>query len=126
MPKKSPKIITNASPNTCPKKYFTNIYKQNIPKYFMRSKISNFFVGGHHFQKEFRKQIRLLLTFTFGFTIAFTWRQTIFDTTQSIINFFIHLQSTTASSILTSTIITLVSLLILYFSAHFLKERSSY
>ena len=75
------------------------------------------------FKREFSKQIRLLITFTLGFTIAFTWRQTVFDASQAIVEFFIHVKNSTTLSVLTSLLITIVSVLLIYLAAHFLKDN---
>jgi ABC-type Fe3+ transport system permease subunit len=64
----------------------------------------------------------MLIIVTLGFTIAFTWRQTIFDTSQSIVNFFLHIQNSAALSILTSIFITLLAVLLVYLTAHLLKD----
>ena len=75
------------------------------------------------FKKEHRKELRLLVILTLSFTIAFTWRQTIFDASQSVIQFFINVKSTTWSCILTSTLITLVSIVLIRVTSHILKEN---
>jgi hypothetical protein len=89
----------------------------------MKKRAYRFFIGSRRFEREFKKQIRLLVIVTLGFTIAFTWRQTIFDLSQSLVSFFIELKSNSALSILTSIFITLVSILIIYLTAHFLKDE---
>jgi hypothetical protein len=90
----------------------------------MRKRLYDFFIRGKRFQKEFRRQMRMLLVITFSFTIAFTWRQTIFDLSEAFVQLITHVQSSALSSILTSTFITLISLVLIYVSAHFLKEGS--
>lgn len=89
----------------------------------MKQRLHNFFIGGRHFKKEFRKQMRFLIIITLGFTIAFTWRQTIFDSVQEVVRFFTHVQNSVAASVLTSTAITLISILIIYVSAQLLKDN---
>ena len=91
----------------------------------MKNKFFHFFVKGDRFKKEFRRQLRMIIIVTLGFTIAFTWRQTIFDLSESIINFFINVQNPGLSSILTSTFITLVSIILIYLAAHFLKDTDN-
>ena len=58
------------------------------------------------FMREFRRQIRMMIVVTLGFTVAFTWRQTVFDISQSIVEFFTHIQSSTKLSIITSWLMT--------------------
>jgi len=91
----------------------------------MKNKFFHFFVKGERFKGEFKKQIRMIIIVTLGFTIAFTWRQTVFDLSESLINFFITIQNPGLSSILTSTFITLVSIILIYLAAHFLKDTDN-
>ena len=86
-------------------------------------KIKTFFVPGRRFKREFRRQARLLINITLGFTIAFTWRQTIFDISESLVNFFIDLKSSALSSVLASVFITIVSVGLIYLASHYLKEE---
>ena len=88
----------------------------------MKHKITRSIRTGNRFRKEFRRQIRMLIIVTLGFTIAFTWRQTLFDVSQFMVNLFLHIQDSTALSILTSLFITLLSVLLVYLTAHFLKD----
>lgn len=90
----------------------------------MRRRITRSIRAGEKFKKEFRKQIRMLIMVTLGFTIAFTWRQTIFDASQSIVQFFLDVQNSTTLSILTSLLITFISIFLIYLTAHFLKDNS--
>ncbi|MFO7739050.1 MAG: hypothetical protein R6V46_11285, partial [Desulfatiglandaceae bacterium] len=41
-----------------------------------KKKLRDYFTVGRLFKKELKRELRFLLTATFGFTIAFTWRQT--------------------------------------------------
>jgi len=52
-----------------------------------------FFTESNQFKKEFKKQIRMMIVIALGFTIAFTWRQTVFDVSKAIINTLIKTQS---------------------------------
>ena len=89
----------------------------------MKKGLYNFFIGGRSFEKEFKRQIRFFVIITLGFTIAFTWRQTVFDVSQTFVQFITHIKDSALSSILTSTFITLLSILIIFFTAHFLREK---
>jgi len=88
----------------------------------MGRKIRNFFYIGRNFKKEFRRQLRMLIVITLGFTIAFTWRQTIFDLSQSFVQLILNIKGSTALTLLTSTFITLISIILIYIAAHFLKD----
>jgi len=89
----------------------------------MKKRLYDFFIRGKRFQKEFRRQMRMLIVITLGFTIAFTWRQTVFDISQAFVQLIIDVQSSALSSILTSTFITLTSILFIYVTAHLLKDE---
>lgn len=88
----------------------------------MKRGIKNRIVLGRKFKREFKRQLRMIITFTLGFTIAFSWRETTFELSQTFVNFILHLDSTSASSILTSTFITIMSLILIYFSSRFLRD----
>lgn len=89
----------------------------------MKEKLLNFFTGrGRRFKKEFKRQLRILILFTLGFTIAFTWRQTVFDLSQLIIRFFTEIKNTSVLSILTSTFITIISIILIYLTSYYLRD----
>lgn len=79
--------------------------------------------GGRRFKKEFRRQLRTLILFTLGFTIAFTWRETIYRLFESFIKILTHSQNSAALTILTSTLITLVSIGIIYLTSYYLRDN---
>ncbi|MFH1917598.1 MAG: hypothetical protein ABIJ14_00615 [Nanoarchaeota archaeon] len=89
----------------------------------MKKRLYDFFILGRKFKREFKKQARLLITITLGFTIAFTWRQTVFDISQSAVQFITHIQNLEISSILTSIFITIISVIFIYLTSHFLKDN---
>ncbi|MFQ5531919.1 MAG: hypothetical protein ACE5ES_04850 [Candidatus Nanoarchaeia archaeon] len=89
----------------------------------MRRKIRRLFHSERRFRNEFRRQLRMLIIVTLGFTIAFTWRQTIFDASQALVQLFTDVQSSTTLSVLTSLFITIVSILLIYITAHYLKNN---
>ncbi|MFH1501325.1 MAG: hypothetical protein ABIE22_05275 [archaeon] len=75
------------------------------------------------FTNEFRTQVRLFIVFTLGFTIAFTWRQTIFDLSFEFIQFITDIKDSAAASLLASVLITIVSLVAIYLASHWLKDE---
>lgn len=87
-----------------------------------KKNLKDYFTVGRLFKRELKKELRFLLTATFGFTIAFTWRQTIFDMSQSFVRFLTRIENNTVSSILASTFITLVSLILIYLASYYLKD----
>ena len=88
----------------------------------MKHRIIRFRREGSQFRREFRRQIRLLIIVTLGFTIAFTWRQTIFDVFENLVVIITDIRNSAALSILTSLLITLLSILIVFLTSHFLKN----
>jgi len=89
----------------------------------MKRRFFEYFVKGRKFKKEFKRQLRMLIIITLGFTIAFTWRQTIFDLSQTLMQFFTRTQNSTALSILTSIFITIVSVVLIYLTSYYLKDN---
>lgn len=88
----------------------------------MKKRLYNFFIGGEKFKREFKRQLRLLIIMALGFTIAFTWRQTIFDISQTFVHLITNIENSTALTILTSSFITLFSLGLIYLTSYFLKD----
>jgi ABC-type Fe3+ transport system permease subunit len=88
----------------------------------MKGKLKRFIFGGEKFKKEVKHQIRLLIIITLGFTVAFTWRQTIFDSTQSLVKLITDVQSTMSLSVLSSLIITIVSLILIWITSRLLMD----
>ncbi|MBS3089604.1 hypothetical protein J4461_01850 [Candidatus Pacearchaeota archaeon] len=89
----------------------------------MHSKLGEFLAWGDNFRREFKKELRLIIVVTLGFTIAFTWRQTVFDTAQDFVQRLTHIQSSAALSILTSGFITLISLIIILLTSKLLRDN---
>jgi flagellar biosynthesis protein FlhB len=90
-----------------------------------KEKVRHFFFGGEQFRAEVRKQIRLLIVVTLGFTIAFTWRQTIFDLFQTAVQSFFPTANAALSSSLTSLAITLVSVVVILLASYFLQGKNA-
>lgn len=92
----------------------------------MGRKILNFFYLGRQFKKEFKKQLRLLIVVSFAFTMAFTWRQTTFDLSQSLVQFFFHIQNSDTLSVLSSILITIASIFFILLTSYILKDHDEY
>ncbi len=89
----------------------------------MKKRLYRFFVKGQSHEREFKNQLRLLILFTLGFTIAFTWRQTIFDISQTFVQFLTNITNLNSLTVLTSIFITLISVLLIYLTSYFLREN---
>jgi ABC-type spermidine/putrescine transport system permease subunit I len=81
-----------------------------------------YLIGSDVMKKEFWKELRVLIIFTLGFTIAFTWRQTVYDVVESTVQFFTHMQASATLSIATSTVTTIFCLLLLYITAKYMTR----
>lgn len=88
----------------------------------MKGKIKRILTPGKRFKKEFRHEIRLFVNITFGFTIAFTWRQTFFDLSESFLQYLFHLKNNSSLTIFASIFITILSLIIISISSRYLKD----
>jgi len=74
------------------------------------------------FKNELRRQIRMFITFALGFTIAFSWRETIFNLSKSLIKFFLNLKTDSTVNIFASLFITIISLIIIYIASYSLRD----
>jgi len=88
----------------------------------MKKRVVSFFIKGKRFQREFKRQLRMLITVTLGFTIAFTWRQTIFDLSLNFLKLVTAVKDSSFLSFLTSTFITLISLILIYLTSVLLRD----
>ncbi len=88
----------------------------------MNEHIKRFLFGGDSFKKDFIHQIKNLVIFTLAFTVAFSWRETVFNATKSLVQWFLDIQSTELLSILTSTTVTIFSLIIIWIMVKSLEE----
>jgi len=90
----------------------------------MKRKFFEYFIKGRKFKSEFQRQLRMLIVVTLGFTIAFTWRQTIFDLSQSIIQLFTNIKDSSTLSILASILITIISAIAIYTTSYYLRDNA--
>jgi len=82
----------------------------------------DFIIHGRNFRRDFRHQLKTLVVVGAGFTIAFTWRQTIFDVSKRIVQFATNIKDSSILSIATSIFTTLFSLLLVLLIIYFLKD----
>ncbi len=77
----------------------------------------------HSFNKEFKRQIRLAVTAAIGFTIAFAWRNAIFDSFQNYVSRFLDVQREHyLSEIYTALTITLFGVILIFITSKILKD----
>ena len=89
----------------------------------MNQKLSNFFYVGHNYREEVRTQIRLLIIITLAFTIAFSWRETIFELSKTFIQWITGKEGKNSLSALASLFITFISVLLIFLVSHYLKKE---
>lgn len=92
----------------------------------LRNKAFRFFNGDPELRREFKLQLRLLIIVALGFTIAFSWRETIFDAVQTLVLRLVEINNPVYASIATSTTITITCLIIILITSRFLKVRPEY
>ncbi len=75
------------------------------------------------FRKEFKKQLRFAITAAIGFSIAYGWRNAIFDSFQSFISRFFDMPiGHYMTEVYTATALTLVGVILIFITAKLLKE----
>lgn len=75
------------------------------------------------FKKEFRRQIKMAIVAAVGFTIAFSWRQAIFDTFQSFVVRFLDVQpGHYLSENYTAFAITIAGVLVIFITSKLLRD----
>lgn len=75
------------------------------------------------FRTEFRRQIRLALTAAIGFTIAFAWRNAIFDAFHSFVARFLDISPEHyLSETYTALAITLFGVFLIFLTSKMLRE----
>lgn len=76
------------------------------------------------FRKEFRRQIRLAVVAAIGFSVAFAWRNAIFNTFQSFVTRFLDIEvGHYLSEVYTATAITLAGVLLILLTSKMLKDN---
>jgi len=76
------------------------------------------------FRKEFRHQIRLAIVAAIGFSVAFAWRNAIFDAFQSFVARFLDIESGHyLTEIYTAVAITLAGVILILITSKLLKEN---
>lgn len=91
----------------------------------IKQKFSNYTYLGSKYKDEFRKQIRSIIVLTLGFSIAFAWREAIFDWSKSITAWITH-SSDGGSATGAAFFITLICILLIFLTSHWLKDKNPY
>lgn len=75
------------------------------------------------FKKEFRRQLRLAIIAAIGFTIAFAWRNAIYNSAQELVIKFTQSAHLILTEIYTAIFITLIAVVLILFTSKILKEK---
>ena len=90
----------------------------------MRQKLSNFFYVGDNYREEVRTQIRMIIVITLAFTIAFSWRETIFELSKTFMQWITRTENGNSLNALTSLFITFISVLLIFLASRYLKKEN--
>ncbi len=75
------------------------------------------------FKKEFKRQIKLAIVAAIGFSIAFAWRNAVFDSFQSFVARFLDLPlGHYMTEIYTAIAITLAGVALIYITSRLLRD----
>lgn len=75
------------------------------------------------FKKEFKRQLRLAIMAAVGFTIAFAWKEAIFNTFQSFVTRFLDIPiGHYLSQTYTAIAMTLAGVLVIFITSKILRE----
>lgn len=91
----------------------------------IKQKFSNYTFVGKKYKDEFRKQMRSVIVLTLGFSIAFAWREAIFDWSRSVTAWITH-SSNGGSATGAATFITIVCILLIILTTRWLKDKDPY
>lgn len=76
------------------------------------------------FKKEFRKQLRFAITAAIGFTIAYSWRNAIFDSVLNFVSQILNLApSHFTTELYTAFLISILGVLCIFITSKLLKEN---
>tara|TARA_Y100000310_G_C20562396_1_gene753705 strand:- start:448 stop:732 length:285 start_codon:yes stop_codon:yes gene_type:complete len=75
------------------------------------------------FKKEFKRQIKLAIIAAIGFTVAFAWRNAIYNSSQEIVDKFIQSYGQPISDLLTAIFITLLGVFIIFITSKLLRDK---
>jgi hypothetical protein len=75
------------------------------------------------FKKEFRRQLRLALIAAIGFTVAFAWRNAIYNSAQTFITIFTEQTQVVLNELLTALIITFLAVVAIFITSRILREK---
>jgi len=87
-------------------------------------KLHQFMQKSKSFKKELKKQLRFAITAAIGFSIAFAWRESIFDMFKSFVSRFFDLTPEHYSTeIYTAVVITVTGVVLIFLTSKLLKDK---
>lgn len=75
------------------------------------------------FRKEVARQVRLAIIAAIGFTIAFAWRDAIYNSSKELVKKFTEAANVALTEIYTAIFITIAGVLLIFLSSRFLREK---
>jgi len=75
------------------------------------------------FKKEFKRQIRFALVAAVGFTIAFAWRNAIYNSAKEIVDKFSQTTHVIMTEIYTAIFITVLAVILIFLTSKLLKDK---
>lgn len=81
-------------------------------------------IAKRSFKLEFKRQMRMAVTAAIGFSIAYAWREAIFDTFRSFVARFLDVPPTHyLSETYTALAITLAGVLLIFITSRLLRDK---
>lgn len=74
------------------------------------------------FRKEFRRQIRLAIIAAIGFTVAFAWRNAVYDGLYEFVSRFAQSTQTLLTEVYTALFITALGVAVIFITARLLRD----
>lgn len=75
------------------------------------------------FRKEFRRQLRFAIAAAVGFTIAFSWRNAVYNSTRDIIVKISDYSNDVSTEIVTALFVTFLGVIFILISSRLLREK---
>lgn len=76
------------------------------------------------FKKEFKRQLRFAIIAAIGFTIAFAWRNALYNSFNIVVKKFLKTADIVLSEFFTAILITLTGVILLLITSKLLKEKN--
>lgn len=75
------------------------------------------------FKKEFRRQLKLALIAAIGFTVAFAWRNAIWNSAHEFIEIITEQTDVILNELITAIFITILAVIAIFLVSKFLRDK---